>query len=268
LLTGMARQHPDAQWLLNRGFELLPDLSSQVQSVVAESLFDRWDAARGQYLPVPEADRDWLIAKLREVQTRYRLPVTVIDYRPAAQRSEARATAAKIVELGFQPWVCNATLTSAGIGSLELVPRRVLLFTDAAQGGRQNGPARWLAPVLEHLGYLPEYQSPADPLPDFDLLGRYQGIISVLSSNARPAYATWLLKQIRSGRRALRSTRRSRASWAWRKRRRRSSPRNSRSRPRATERAWWRETSWSASKPSRPRTTLKVYHSGSRAHTC
>jgi hypothetical protein len=52
---------------------------------------------------------------------------------------------------------------------------------------------------LEHLGYLPEYQSPADPLPDFDLLGRYQGIISVLSSNARPAYATWLLKQIRSG---------------------------------------------------------------------
>ena len=54
----------------------------------------------------------WLIDQLRNAKERYGLEVTVIDYRPAAERDAARATAARIAELGFEPWVTDPMLTT------------------------------------------------------------------------------------------------------------------------------------------------------------
>src|SRR6185312_3408480 len=106
IISAMVTRHPDVRILLNRGFELLPDIGKKVHGVVAESLFDRWDAAKSAYVRVPKNDYEWLLARLREVKERYHLPVIVIDYRPPEERAEARETAKKIAALGFQPWVC------------------------------------------------------------------------------------------------------------------------------------------------------------------
>jgi hypothetical protein len=200
LIRSMATRHPDARWLLNRGFELLPDIAELVHGVVAESLFDRWDAAHSAYVRVPEADRAWLLARLREVRDRYHLPVTVIDYRPSSEREQARETARKIAALGFAPWVCESSLMSVGVGPVEIMPRRILILGDAAEGSAPTGPARFLAPVLEYLGYVPEYRDASLPLPEFDLAGRYQGVISVFAPGFVLAnYGAWLLRQVQAG---------------------------------------------------------------------
>ena len=109
-----------------------------VHGVVAESLFDRWDAASGQYMRVPEADRNWLLARLQEAHKRYNLPITVIDYRPPNERQAARLTASRIAGLGFIPWVSDATLSTIGIGSIEVVPRRILILTNEPDSVKQE----------------------------------------------------------------------------------------------------------------------------------
>ena len=194
----LAQLHPEARFVLNRGFEVLPAVANLVHGVVAESLFDGWDAAHSRYVRVPEADRMWLSERLREARDHYRLPVTVIDYRPQDEREQARETAQRIAALGFTPWVCGGSVADVGVGALEIMPRRVLVVTDDAAPTRP-GLARWLAPVLEYLGYVPEYRTPAG-LPFSALRGRYAGIITAHNTAELGAtYEAWLLQQMHAG---------------------------------------------------------------------
>lgn len=202
IILEMKRQHPSARLLLNRGFELLGEVKEHVDGVVAESLFDRWDAAKRRYTRVPPKDREWLLAELRRARDEHGLPVTVIDYRPPAERREARETARKIQSLGFEPWVTDAALESVGIGSLEILPRRVLILTNAPEGAGADEPdaVRFLAPVLEYLGYFPEHRRISPSRTELGLEQGYQGVITWFSSNALPAgYAAWMNEQIQRG---------------------------------------------------------------------
>jgi len=200
LIASLAARHPDARFLLNRGFELLPDVAKRVHGVVAESLFDRYDAGKKAYVRVPENDRAWLLGKLREVRDRHHLPVIVIDYRPADEREQARVTAQKIKDLGFQPWVTNGAITDLGVGPLEILPRRVLIVTDRPDAGAELGPARFVAPVLEYLGYVPEYRAALDGLPQHPVAAHYAGIVSVLPPGFEaPTYERWLDAQLQAG---------------------------------------------------------------------
>ncbi len=202
LVRQMVARYPQVRLLINRGFELLPQIGSMVHGVVAESLFDRWDAASGQYMRVPEADRNWLLARLQEAHKRYNLPITVIDYRPPNERQAARLTASRIAGLGFIPWVSDATLSTIGIGSIEVVPRRILILTNEPDSVKQEttDAFRFLAPVLEYLGYIPEIQRIQEGLPRGPVAGVYQGVITWFSSPAVPAdYESWLQEQIGAG---------------------------------------------------------------------
>ncbi|HKP63074.1 MAG TPA: endo alpha-1,4 polygalactosaminidase [Polyangiales bacterium] len=203
LLRALKARHPDARLLINRGFELLPEIAPLVQGVVAESLFDRWEAAKRAYTRVPEADRTWLLERLNEVRSRYQLPVTVIDYRPSQERAAARETARRIAALGFEPWVCDGALSEVGIGRREILPRRVLILTDTPVkdgAALERGPLDWLAPILEYLGYFGELRSVHAGLPEEALVGRYAGVISWFDGASVPnGYGRWLLSQVRAG---------------------------------------------------------------------
>lgn len=198
LISGLVTRHPEVRILLNRGFELMPEIGKKVHGVVAESLFDRFDAGKNAYVRVPKNDYEWLLARLREVKDRYKLPVIVIDYRPDDQRAEARVTAKKIADLGFEPWVCNGAINNLGVGRVEILPRKVMIITDKPQHA-QSGPARFLAPVIEYLGYVPEYHSLKD-LPKHELHAHVAGVISVLPpGSVYDDYEAWLSKQIAAG---------------------------------------------------------------------
>jgi hypothetical protein len=200
LITSMTVRHPEVRILLNRGFELLPDIGKKVHGVVAESLFDRFDAGKNAYVRVPKNDYEWLLGKLREARDKYKLPVIVIDYRPTEERAEARATAQKIAALGFEPWVCNGAINNVGVGRVEIMPRKVMIITDKSHAAAAPGTARFLAPVLEYLGYVPDYRAIEDGLPDYELSAHVAGLISVLPPGAAyDDYEAWLDKQLQAG---------------------------------------------------------------------
>jgi polysaccharide biosynthesis protein PelA len=95
---------------LNRGFDVLPELAPIVSGLVAESLFQGWNAQTREYVSVSPDDRSWLLARLTDARQRYGLPVTVIDYVADNDAALAQHTAARIAALGFSPWVANVGL--------------------------------------------------------------------------------------------------------------------------------------------------------------
>lgn len=194
---------PGIRIILNRGFEILPQIHADITAVAAESLFQGWDNAKKRYTAVSENDRSWLTAQLNRVKNEYHLPVIVIDYAEPRQRTQARQLAQQIRAAGFSPWVSNPALDMLGVGSPEIQPRRILMLYD----GRENKDPvfsdmhRFAAMPMQYMGYIPEYHDLTLPLPSQQLAGQYAGIIlwSGSAESGVPQLKPWLLKQIKLG---------------------------------------------------------------------
>ncbi|MFT5533945.1 MAG: hypothetical protein ACI8WM_001981 [Burkholderiaceae bacterium] len=205
LLREFKHRYPDAKLILNRGFELLPDVAPLVYAVAAESLYQGYDAGRNQYRPVPAADRTWLMAQMQTVRERYHLPVIAIDYvdpSDPASRELARSTARQLVSDGFIPWVADGGLNSLGVGSIEVLPRTVLVLVDNLDlDFHYTSAQRFLGMPLNYLGLRYEMLDVmTQALPDGILAGRYAGIVSWLNPGVdHPTLAAWFLRQIAGG---------------------------------------------------------------------
>ena len=93
----------------------------------------------------------------------------------------------------------NAALDDIGVGSLEILPRRVLILTNDSAPGTPDA-LRLLAPVLEYLGYVPEHRRVPSTWAELELDASYQGVICWLSSGRLPAgYAGWMRAAQRRG---------------------------------------------------------------------
>ncbi|HWL89559.1 MAG TPA: endo alpha-1,4 polygalactosaminidase, partial [Polyangiaceae bacterium] len=206
IVRGFAQRHPDAKILLNRGFEMLPEVAPLVAGVVAESLFNTYfgEGVQRRATTVLPRDSDALLAKLRDARTRYHLPITVIDYVPVTAGTEARKAAAKkIAALGFEPYVTGFDLDEVGVGDVEIVPRRVLLIhkgDDEGYLGVQDANVL-IAPVLEWLGYAIDYLDVRAALPTHNLVGQYAGIIVFLPNGTfnETALERFLTRQLDAG---------------------------------------------------------------------
>lgn len=203
LIRGIKERYPDARLILNRGFEILDEVEDVTFAVAAESLFRRFDPLTGIYGEVAETDRVWLLQRLHEVR-RAGLPVIAIDYVPPGQRDLACATAAKIQELGFIPWVTDKDLGSLGVGAVEVVPRRILGLYDGSEGPDPvySNLQRYAVMPLNHLGYQVELHDLRDPLPSGILAGSYAGVVvwpNSDSSGSKHGLASWLERIMAEG---------------------------------------------------------------------
>jgi len=181
-LRGLVAAFPGIRLMLNRGFELVDaTLAPNILAVAAESLYRGWNQRESQYVQVGAADRDWLLARFEEMRTRFKLPCIAIDYCAPADRALARQTAQKIAAHGLIPWVADPALESLGVGSVELVPRRVLLLHSCEQGDGPELQAQsahlYGAMPLEYLGLVPEYRYVGAPAITEPLSGRYAAIV-------------------------------------------------------------------------------------------
>lgn len=203
MVRGIKERYPEAQLILNRGFEILDEVRDVTLAVAAESLFRRFDPLTGIYGEVTEADRRWLLQRLNEVR-RAGLPVIGIDYVPPGQRELARATAGQIQELGFIPWVTDKDLASLGVGAVEVIPRRILGLYDGSEGPDPvySNLQRYAVMPLNHLGYQVELHDLRQPLPSGTLAGRYAGVVvwpNSDSSGGRQGLAPWLERIMAEG---------------------------------------------------------------------
>jgi polysaccharide biosynthesis protein PelA len=110
VIRAIKASHPAARLILNRGFELLPQIHDEVSAVAFESLYSGWNQAQSRYVSVPEADRNWLLAMAQTVRTQYGLPVISIDYCAPGDAECARQTAANIAAHGIVPFITDGAL--------------------------------------------------------------------------------------------------------------------------------------------------------------
>jgi uncharacterized protein (TIGR01370 family) len=115
IIRAMHDRFPGVQLMLNRGFDVLPEIGHLAVGMVVESLFQGWDASTGRYVEIRESDRAWLLGQLREAKERYKLPVTVIDYVDPHEPELAHDTARRIKALGFSPWIATPGLDTLGV---------------------------------------------------------------------------------------------------------------------------------------------------------
>ncbi|MEO1767653.1 bifunctional glycoside hydrolase 114/ polysaccharide deacetylase family protein [Thiobacter aerophilum] len=179
LIRELKARHPGLRLMLNRGFELLPQIAPLVEAVAAESLFGRYEPASRSYAEVPAADREWLLARFKEVRERYGLPVVAIDYAPPEARERARAIARRIAELGVVPWVSDGELLSLGVGVREALPRTLLVLYDAREAPDLNylEAHRFLELPAQYLGLRVRYQEMTSPLSTEPQAGRLAGVV-------------------------------------------------------------------------------------------
>ena len=202
-LHGLIAAFPGIRFLPNRGFELMDaTIARATLAVAAESLYRGWDAGNQRFVAVSEPDRNWLLARFAELRTTYGLRGIAIDYVAPGQRERARHTAAQIAAAGLVPWVADPTLQSLGVGSVELVPRRVLLLHSCAEG---DSPALltqsahlYGAMPLESWGLVPEYRYVGHAAPAEPLAGRYAGVVLWCDRVDVPEPTQQLLRQAKA----------------------------------------------------------------------
>ncbi len=205
LVMEIKRRHPQAKLIFNRGFEILERTYKQVAYVAAESLFQGYDAGKSTYRPVPAADREWLMGQFKRITQEYKLPVIVIDYVPPGDRALARSTAKQIEALGFIPWVATPDLATLGVGSVEVMPRRVLIVHSPIANEfelREIEAVRMATMPLNYLGYVVEYVD-YRRLPEASLAGRYAGVVFWLgalgTSTERQKISAWMSRRVDEG---------------------------------------------------------------------
>jgi len=204
LIRAIHRRNPELKLFFNRGFEILDEVGALASGLAAESLLYGWDANAKRYVEVSGDDRKWLAGQLQKVKERFGIPIVVVDYLPPARREAAQQAARRIAAMGFVPWISNAALDVLGVGSVEVIPRRMLLLYDGAETpSLQQSPIHRLATLpVEYFGCIAEYLDVRRGLPKEPLAGRYAGIVTWFTDDEMPdslGYPQWLLEQIDAG---------------------------------------------------------------------
>lgn len=183
VIETLTRRFPGIKLILNRGFEIVPSVRDKIEMVAAESLFRGWNAKAGRYEEVPAKDREWLVDQLNTIQKRDHLPILAIDYLPANDRAGSRATAEKIRQLGFTPWVADRALETIGVGAVEVIPRHILVIRneEEAPSVKFGNAHRYLEMPLNHMGYVVDYASTQHSLPENAYKDRYAGVVTWFS---------------------------------------------------------------------------------------
>lgn len=203
LVHAIRARVPDAQFILNRGFALLPQLRGQgVVGVAAESLYQGWDQAQQRYVAVSQQDQHWLRAQFQRVRAEGLVPIA-IDYLPSDQPRQAEADAARITAADIVPYVTNARLDWIGAGAVKPQPREILMLYNASPSPRSTNVNWYAAMVFNHMGYATRELNPdRQPLPRHPLNGRVAGIVAWMTTDditrSGQTYA-WLREQMRAG---------------------------------------------------------------------
>ncbi|MGE0590973.1 MAG: endo alpha-1,4 polygalactosaminidase [Vicinamibacterales bacterium] len=111
-LVQTIRQHyPDVVLMVNRGYDLMPDIAGSIDIVLGESVLTTFEPTTKAYARVAPADAAWQVSALRRARARNpRLQVFTLDYWDPADREGIRRLYAEQRANGFVPYVATPLL--------------------------------------------------------------------------------------------------------------------------------------------------------------
>ena len=113
LVKTIRRHYPQIRVIMNRGYEVLPEVAGDIDAIVGEAVYARYDFKTKTYVRVPEAEYRAQVDLLQGARKRNPdLRVFSLDY----WRSDDPAGIRKIYDLqranGFEPYVATVKLDS------------------------------------------------------------------------------------------------------------------------------------------------------------
>lgn len=201
LIKEIKRRYPHLIIVVNRPFRIIDQIKGYVDAFLAESLFYGIDSNLN-YTKMKQEHTKRLLAKLNHVKS-LGLPVIVVDYVDPRKKDLARKVAERIKKLGFIPWVTDKNLSAVGIGSCELIPRKVLLLYDSRL---EPDPAlssihRLIQMPLEWLGLVPEVYDISKGIPEKGYIGdTYRGmVVWIPELKVSIPFCKWIKRNIKEG---------------------------------------------------------------------
>lgn len=201
-IRAIKAKYPDAKLILNRGFEVLPEIKSSINGVIAESLFGGWNNKKKEYYEISDKDRIGLLKELNTVKN-MGIPVTVVDYVGPSDVEKAKEIVKKINNLGFNAWVTNGDLTEIYLFDFDLLARKILLFYQGKPNNVDEKIGSYVSKSitmpLNHMGYVTILRNIEEPLPKDISPKEYAGIIvandGIILGKGEELYR-WYLDQI------------------------------------------------------------------------
>jgi hypothetical protein len=114
-IRALRQAFPQAVLVMNRGFELLPQIHKHVDALAFESLYRGWNERTKQYVEVRPKDRAWLLVQAAAAR-RSHLPVISLDYCSPQDLTGARTTMKRIREHGIVPSIGDCHLMTVHPG--------------------------------------------------------------------------------------------------------------------------------------------------------
>lgn len=111
LIAAIRRQHPRLKIILNRGFDILPDVAAQLDFVLAESILTQPDESSGQFVLAPAISYHQAVTQLHHVVAfAPRLQILTLDYWNQDDVQGVQFLYSRQRANGFSPYVSTPDL--------------------------------------------------------------------------------------------------------------------------------------------------------------
>ncbi|MBD3792800.1 MAG: endo alpha-1,4 polygalactosaminidase [Campylobacterales bacterium] len=172
-------RYPDVKLIVNRAFEIIDQIHSDIDAVVAESLIAGYDHAQKAYITVSDSDREWLLNQFKKAQ-QFGLDAIAIEY--SDQGTQKRLKIAQAVKkLGIIPYVTDGLLQEQGECNVKRIRRDILILYNQSIFKDRNpvySDVHLMASMpLEYYGYVPILYDIADQELPSGVEDRYHAVI-------------------------------------------------------------------------------------------
>ncbi len=154
LIHEIHRRYPESRLVLNRGFEILPEVKNDIAAVLFESYYYGLDS-KLKYAKVSDEDRKWLDRQLEPAREAH-LDIIAVDYLEDLSSEEASRNVEALKKAGFIPYVADRDLERYGCSAKSAFKREVLMLYDGDMfPSHYQGIHQYGSLPLEYMGYVP-----------------------------------------------------------------------------------------------------------------
>lgn len=113
IIASVRARYPDIKIMMNRGFDVLPQVADKIDMVMAETVYTDWQPGKKRPVMQSAEERDAIVSVMREAQKiSPSLKLYSLDYWPQKEKKKIREIYAAQRSLGFVPYVSTLDLQS------------------------------------------------------------------------------------------------------------------------------------------------------------